>query len=175
MRVAAVLAAASLLYGVDAASITVGDVQVSALSPSLLRVEQKGPTGFEDRATMNVVGRDSFAGLAILELNTSATGTWLATTAYHVFVPKPAPPPTPSPSAGCPTVMANTDGKRIVRSPTYPNGTHVASPNACCALCKADPECQAWVAEDSEANDQINCWPLASSSGTKPHAHRLYG
>ncbi len=168
------LAAASLLSaGVDAASITVGDVRVSALSASLLRVEQKGPTGFEDRATMNIVGRDSFPGLAISELNTSATGTWLATTAYHVFVPKPAA--SPPPSAGCPAVMAGTDGNGVVRSPTYPNGTHVASPSACCALCKADAECQAWVAEDSEANDQINCWPLASSSGTKPHAHRSYG
>ena len=42
----------------------------------------QGPTGFEDRATFNVVGRDSFAGgLDLTVLNKSAEGTWLTTSA----------------------------------------------------------------------------------------------
>jgi hypothetical protein len=38
--------------------ITVGNVRVTALSPSLVRIEPRGPTGFEDRTTFNqVLGR----------------------------------------------------------------------------------------------------------------------
>ena len=45
--------------------ITVGDVRVTALSDLLVRVEPKGPHGFEDRSTFTAVGRSSFAGVPI--------------------------------------------------------------------------------------------------------------
>ena len=71
-------------------SLIVGDVRVTALSDTLLRVEPKGPTGFEDRATFNVVGREGFQGLTLRTLNHSADGTWLAAgSAFEVFVPAP--------------------------------------------------------------------------------------
>lgn len=40
-----------------AQEIIVGDVRVQALSPTLVRIEQKGPLGFEDRNTLTVVNR----------------------------------------------------------------------------------------------------------------------
>lgn len=46
-----------------------------------------GPKGFENRSTFNVVGRDNFQGIPIHIISTSAKGTWLATSAYRVFVP----------------------------------------------------------------------------------------
>jgi hypothetical protein len=36
----------------------VGDVRLQVLSPTLIRVEVRGPKGFEDRKTFHVVGRD---------------------------------------------------------------------------------------------------------------------
>ena len=48
----------------------------------------KGPVGFENRPTFNIIGRDKFGhGLPIRRLNSSAAGTWLATSAFSVFVP----------------------------------------------------------------------------------------
>lgn len=47
-----VLSAAAALAPVQAdSSITVGDIRVTALSSTLVRVEPKGPKGFEDRTT----------------------------------------------------------------------------------------------------------------------------
>ncbi|CAK0904511.1 unnamed protein product [Prorocentrum cordatum] len=48
----------------DGNSVIVGDYRVQALSPYLLRVEPKGPNGFEDRTTFTVVNRD-FEGLTL--------------------------------------------------------------------------------------------------------------
>ncbi len=40
------------------AELTVGDMRIQALSETLIRIEQRGPKGFEDRATFTVVSRD---------------------------------------------------------------------------------------------------------------------
>ena len=42
-----------------------GEMRVQALSPTLLRVEPKGPRGFEDRPTFMVVNRSSGVGLSV--------------------------------------------------------------------------------------------------------------
>ena len=47
LLLAAGLAAASAAVP----SVTVGGFRIQALSPTLLRVEPKGPAGFEDRTT----------------------------------------------------------------------------------------------------------------------------
>jgi hypothetical protein len=171
--------------GGDSSSvIVVGDVRVSALSPTLVRVEAKGPKGYEDRSTMNVVGRGDFEGLSIRTLNTSDVGTWLATSAYHVFVPAAASPPPPS--EVCADAQPHTDSlPGMRRSPTYPNGTHVASSAQCCTLCTADAKCEAWVAAtpkpaadaNADAPNSVNCWPLSQSSGptATPKPGRTYG
>ena len=41
-------------------AVIIGDTRISALSPTLLRIEAKGPQGFENRQTFNVIGRDEF-------------------------------------------------------------------------------------------------------------------
>ena len=88
-----------------AASITVGETRVTALSETLVRIEPKGPNGFFDEASFNVVGREGFGeGLPIKKLNSSAAGTWLATSAYNVFVPGPSPP-----AAICDKTQPHTD------------------------------------------------------------------
>jgi hypothetical protein len=182
MMVASHLAVALLALSVasDAASVTIGDVRVSALSESLVRVERKGPTGFEDRSTMNVVGREKFAGLAIRTLNASASGTWLATGAYHIFVPTYTPPGPPPVACGTGGMESGTDAASPHRSPSYPNGANAESPGACCALCEADAQCQVWVSaagspDDANGNAHINCWPLASSGSTQAKLNRTFG
>ena len=67
----------------SSAEVVVGDVRVQAYSPTLLRVEPRGPLGFENRSTFFVVpgGRSSFgAGEMISVVNTTTSGAaWLAT------------------------------------------------------------------------------------------------
>lgn len=66
--------AASVLA--DIPSVTVGNTRIQALSPTLLRVEPKGPMGFEDRSTFMVVDR-SFPGTPITATATGGkTATW---------------------------------------------------------------------------------------------------
>lgn len=50
--------AAEPAWVVDGKSVVVGNVRVQPLSPTLVRIEEKGPLGFEDRETFLVVERD---------------------------------------------------------------------------------------------------------------------
>jgi hypothetical protein len=59
----------------------VGTLRIQALSPTLLRVEPKGPHGFEDRATFGVVNR-SFAGVPIVSTHRTADGTTNCSSGY---------------------------------------------------------------------------------------------
>lgn len=50
------IAAASALPSTSQAIVSNGLVRVQALSDALIRIEAKGPMGFEDRSTFVVVG-----------------------------------------------------------------------------------------------------------------------
>eukprot|EP01051_Picozoa_sp_SAG22_P015779 SAG22_NODE_2118_length_2984_cov_2.031196_1_plen_396_part_00 len=63
-------------------SATVGNIRVQALSPTLLRVEPRGPLSFEDRTTFMVTGRSGWPGIPILSRN----ATTLTTAAWDVTV-----------------------------------------------------------------------------------------
>jgi hypothetical protein len=55
---------ATLANAVFAGESIVGNVRVQALSPTLVRIEQKGQKGFENRNTLTVVNRD-WAGIPL--------------------------------------------------------------------------------------------------------------
>ena len=155
---------------VPASSIIVGDTRVTALSSTLVRIEPKGPKGFEDRTTFNVVGRESFPGLPITTLNSSKTeGTWLATSAYLIHIPSG----TSTPSAQCVPQIGIDAHKGSKRSPAYPDGVHVENTMACCELCLADDNCVAWTSAPQFKKD-INCWPFSFVNGTKKF-NRTFG
>ena len=61
------------------ASVIVGNIRVQALSESLLRVEAKGPKGFEDRTTFMVTNRN-WTGIPITKKadGTLVTASWEA-------------------------------------------------------------------------------------------------
>eukprot|EP00929_Paragymnodinium_shiwhaense_P061784 TRINITY_DN30879_c0_g1_i1.p1 TRINITY_DN30879_c0_g1~~TRINITY_DN30879_c0_g1_i1.p1 ORF type:complete len:772 (-),score=157.04 TRINITY_DN30879_c0_g1_i1:278-2593(-) len=69
--------------------IILGETRVQALSPTLLRVELKGPRGFEDRPTFTVVDRD-FEGIPIWKDSESPLETVLSTGHYKVHLQKDA-------------------------------------------------------------------------------------
>jgi len=71
-----------------ATEAVVGDVRVQALSPTLVRIEQKGPQGFEDRKTLTVVNRD-WAGIP-LKTDKKDGKVLLTTSAYQVEIPQDA-------------------------------------------------------------------------------------
>ena len=143
-------------------SIVVGDVRVQALSPTLLRVEPKGPAGFEDRSTFMVVNR-SFAGLAITKKAETAAGTLLSTSAYDVLLRR-----NNSDSPSCGVVTTAADVTSPTYSPQHPNGAIAAGREACCLLCDSDAGCVGWLwkGDDIRAIDPVqsnttNCWPLS--------------
>lgn len=112
-------------------SVVVGNVRVTALSDTLVRIEPRGPKGFEDRTTFSVVGRDEFPLLSIRTLNTSASGTWLGTSAYAVFIPASGVGSTGLANA----TVATLDGRIIwegkntgTASKVAPNALHWPSP-----------------------------------------------
>ena len=70
------------------AQMVVGQVRVQALSPTLIRVEQKGPKGLEDRATLTVVKRDYVEVKGAVD--SVDGGKLLKTAHYSVFVPADA-------------------------------------------------------------------------------------
>lgn len=63
----------------------VGSLRVQALSRTLLRLEERGPAGFEDRATFGVNGRANFGGLHLIVTRSSSV-VRLETEAYVVEV-----------------------------------------------------------------------------------------
>jgi hypothetical protein len=175
------LLSASAATVVMAGSITVGSVRVSALSPTLVRLEPRGPRGFEDRPTFNAVGSISAkaAGLPVTILNTSAAGTWLATSAYRVYLPTSATAPQgPDHRVCAPEDHTDIDGG-ATRLAKYANGTTAAGPEACCALCLAEPDCVAWVAAstgDRSRQQGMNCWPFSQVGATRQtKAGRTFG
>jgi Glycosyl hydrolases family 31 TIM-barrel domain/PA14 domain/Domain of unknown function (DUF5110)/Glycosyl hydrolase family 31 C-terminal domain len=68
--------------------VVVGDVRVQCLSDSVVRIEQKGPEGFEDRKTFHVVNRD-WAGTPF-KTQTNAGALEIRTADYVVRVPQGA-------------------------------------------------------------------------------------
>lgn len=69
----------------------VGSVRVQALSPRLLRVEQKGPMGFEDRSSFMVVNRSAFTGVPVWEQSKGNGSTSLGTAYYEIEVSNTSP------------------------------------------------------------------------------------
>jgi len=74
--------------GAAPSSAVIGDVRVQLLSDSLVRIELKGPAGFEDRETFHVVNRD-WPGMAFLPA-TNADAVEIRAASYIVRVPKNA-------------------------------------------------------------------------------------
>ena len=162
------------------ASITVGNTRVTALSPTLLRVEPRGPLGFEDQTTFMVVNRSSFGGIPIAKANESAAGTLLSTAHFDVLLKTGSTPPPPAPGCGSAS-QTGTDVSSPVRSSNFRGGASAADGAACCKLCESDATCTAWVhatakkGGTSGADDAINCWPLASFGATTTAGGRELG
>ncbi len=62
-----------------------GNVRVQALSPTLVRIEQKGPQGFEDRKTLTVVNRD-WAGVPV-KVEKKEGHVLMSSPSYQVEIP----------------------------------------------------------------------------------------
>lgn len=156
-------------------AVVVGDIRITALSPTLLRMERRGPKGFEDRPTINVVGRNKFNDAAIETLNHSSSGTWLAAPGYHVFVPAPLPAPVPAPKCELASFHQDTDCAGGHRASNFPNGTAADSAQKCCEVCSDDSECVAWTYIGHSKRHIGRCYPFSSCKGTRPNPGHTFG
>ena len=164
------------------AEVIVGGVRVQALSETLLRIEPKGPMGFEDNTTFMVVSRD-FAGVPIQRVgSTKGTVTTLTTDKYTISIDQPSAPPAPPPAPPGPAPMCsateNTDiagGRRIStckesQPSCLPAG---ATQQQCCDGCTAAKAkgCVAWI----YAPGAKQCWLMSSADSTRKAAGRITG
>eukprot|EP00041_Stephanoeca_diplocostata_P029572 m.877901 g.877901 ORF g.877901 m.877901 type:complete len:992 (-) comp23584_c0_seq4:210-3185(-) len=119
------------------AVIMQGSIRIQALSPTLFRIEAKGPNGgFEDRTTFLAVNR-SWPGVEV-SVTEDDDGVNVSTATVVVRVSKnPYPKP---PKGSC---IFNNDTKLtgFARSANYCNGTIVSSAAECCKACSGDNLC----------------------------------
>ncbi|MDR0431729.1 MAG: DUF5110 domain-containing protein, partial [Bifidobacteriaceae bacterium] len=113
--------------------VVIGDVRVQPLSDTLVRIELKGPNGFEDRATYHAVGRDEFGGLPATVTNNGITTT-VSTSAYSVAVPSAA---------------KNLSGVRITDTAGRSLWNYSALPNSKPYLPSPADTPKAWAVSDS--------------------------
>jgi hypothetical protein len=155
--------------------IIVGDLRVQALSPTLVRIEPKGPNGFENRTSFMVVNR-AFTGIPIKKLSTTAAGTLLGTDHYQVLLKSAE-----APGAKC-QFTANMDASAPIRAAKFPNGATAKDSGDCCSMCDSDSSCTAWIYAGSSENNTfgdvpaaVNCWPLSQSGSQRQASGRLFG
>ena len=79
-------AAGTLGYDPAVSETVIGNLRVQALSPTLVRVERRGPLGFEDRNTFTVVNRSVWAGVPILSVEEGERKVTVKTAYYQVEV-----------------------------------------------------------------------------------------
>ena len=138
--------------------VTFGNVRITAMSQTLLRVEPKGPRGFEDRPTFSIVGRDSFPGVPLTLVNQTDSTAFLSTVFYNIAVSQRAPL--------TPTDYLTGDAANPRRTFSYPFGLHVKDRDTCREKCKNDSNCRAWIYSTNRIS-LINCWPLSSFTAMK--------
>eukprot|EP00933_Yihiella_yeosuensis_P025013 TRINITY_DN19397_c0_g2_i1.p1 TRINITY_DN19397_c0_g2~~TRINITY_DN19397_c0_g2_i1.p1 ORF type:complete len:213 (+),score=19.97 TRINITY_DN19397_c0_g2_i1:155-793(+) len=151
-----VLTLALLIYSSWAGEVIVDNIRVQALSPSLVRIEPRGPKGFENRSTFTIVNR-SFAGLPITSTKHVADGVVISTQHYRILIKKDGTKHDPSCKA---PVQMTVQGS--CASFHHPWGARVKDRSECCKLCEEDSTCMAWVFSQDTGFFGRNCWPLAS-------------
>ena len=164
-----------LAYCVAAAaagsSIVIDDhVRVTALSDIALRIEPKGPNGFEDRSTFLAVGRGGFAGLELTQTAKSGDKTTLKTSAYTIDIVAT------DPTDICAAPKNDTDLAGATRVSTC--SAHAQSclaPGAsqadCCNNCTAHDECLAFIYQPSTQW----CWLMATAGSPISKSDRVAG
>jgi hypothetical protein len=161
----------------------VGNVRVQALSDTLIRIEPKGPIGFESNTTFMVVSRD-WAGVPLTKGSTAGGVTTLTTSKVSItidqskFVPPapPAPPGPPPPPAPMCTASVGFDIDGGSRVPTCKESAASCLPagatqQQCCDGCTEDKACKAWIYDPQGKN----CWLMAAASGKRAAADRVVG
>lgn len=107
-----------------------GTIRIQALSPTLFRIEAKGPNGgFEDRTTFLAVNR-SWKGVPVA-VTEDDDGVNVSTDAVVVRVSKQ---PFPKPPKGSCIFNNNTRLTGFARSANFCNGTIVSSAEECCKV-----------------------------------------
>ena len=132
-------------------SATVGSVRVQALAPDLIRVERRGPRGFEDAPTFLAQRRDlSPAGASTAVGAPSVVGS---DGSFNVTVGDGDGAlvvhvqPAPRAAARC-FAMANVN---LFPVHAAAPAVHAADEGACCDACDANENCTSWLYSGSPA------------------------
>jgi hypothetical protein len=114
--------------GAESSEAVIGEVRVQALSPTLVRIEQKGPQGFEDRKTLTVVNRN-WAGIPVVTEQQNGR-TLLKTASYQIGIPTDAADLTGI------TLHAPSGELLHTISPTISSSITCQPPGRCPGLCR---------------------------------------
>ena len=88
------------------ASEVIGNVRVQVLSPTVVRLEEQGPEGFEDRETFHIANRDNWEGTGVTREDVDGS-VILRTSAFDITVPRMR---RTSPASPFPTKRATSCG-----------------------------------------------------------------
>lgn len=117
-----VFAASAAVVGfAEPTTVVQGNIRVQVLSNSLVRIEQKGPRGFEDRKTFTVVNR-SWNGSSVKKSH-SKDGLTISTDRFKVTIPNNAT------SVDQVRVVAKKSGKPVTIKPPYTGQTYLPGPS----------------------------------------------
>lgn len=152
-------------------------IRVTSLTDTLIRVEPTGPSGFEDRTTFAIANRPVPSGATLTLLNQTTTEAYVQRGTVDVIHLDYQGNGSAKPTKSCTSFAQNTDANDPTNSPTYPNGLQAPDTGSCCATCQSDQQCVAWVfaTSNDEADEAVNCWPLAALSGSKTGSNRVLG
>jgi len=136
---------------VKATDFTVGDIQIRAVSDTLVQISEDG-------------FKDSVAGIPFHKLRETDSEIVLGNMFYNVKVEKQL-----KDSAECVAkIRDNRDARNPRNSDNFPTGMKVNDVEECCSFCETDPTCVAFATSVffGTTDNGKNCWPIKSYSGS---------
>lgn len=143
-------------FDASASEVVIRNLRVQALSPTLVRVEHRGPLGYEDRNTFTIVNRSVWSGVPILSVERGIDVSIIKTAYYQVEVSM-----SQDDTRSCYGAQRYTEVVGAEYVPEYPFGVPDTTQSECCALCLNHTMCAAWEWQPHTGN----CYIVASGLG----------
>lgn len=143
-------------YDPSVSETIIGNIRVQALSPTLVRVERRGPMGFEDRNTFTVANRSIWTGVPILSCEQGDNKVTVKTAYYQVEVSE-----VQEESRTCANPQRYTQVSGAEYIAEYPFGVPDTTQDECCRMCLNLTMCAAWQWQPHTGN----CYLVASGLG----------
>ena len=146
----------------ESSTVIFGDYRVQVLTDDIIRVEQKGKYGFEDRPSFTAANLGSFSGAKIRKQNKTETSLYIATNTLAILLNFPS-----SSFDVCAQTLPFTEFVNPVLIEEYPNGIAETTLADCCKFCQNLSMCTAWDWQPSTGTCRVIQSPGTYSGETR--------